>query len=199
MYCPLLAGFNSAFKAECFAGRRQAFCPAPIVRRKAPVLLPAVGGFPFGRKPKVLLASSLFGRKAPVILPGSMLAVGELFVWARSARSQARSACVIARRRRALPPRGTKTSTPAPESSLPAAGASEAPVLLPAVGERYLLVGPRQAPRHVLGCHEPFGEAESSPPAALSHTHTFCKTSFNIILGQIENTIKRSKSRPSCS
>ena len=35
--------------------------------------------------------------------------------------------------------------------------------------------------------------------------HTFCKTSFSIILGQIENTIKRSniwlfiKSRPSCS
>ena len=46
------------------------------------MLLPAVGGFPFGRRPKVLLA------------------VGELFVRARSARSQARSACVIARRRR---------------------------------------------------------------------------------------------------
>ena len=40
------------------------------VRREAPVLLPAVGGFPFGRRPKVLLA------------------VGELFV-------RARSACVI--------------------------------------------------------------------------------------------------------
>ena len=40
----------------------------------------------------------------------SMLTVGELFVWARSARSQA-------------------------------------PVFLPAVDERYLLVGQRQAPR----------------------------------------------------
>ena len=49
---------------------------------RAPVLLPAVGGFPFGQKPNVVLA------------------VGELFVRARSARSQARSACVIARRRR---------------------------------------------------------------------------------------------------
>ena len=44
-----------------------------------------------------------------------MLALGELFVWERSARSQARSACVIARRRRALLPRGTKTSTPTAE------------------------------------------------------------------------------------
>ena len=55
-------------------------CPNRI--SKAPVLLPAEGGFPFGRRPMVLLA------------------VGELFVRARSARSQARSACVIARRRR---------------------------------------------------------------------------------------------------
>ena len=55
-------------------------CPNRI--SKAPVLLPAEVGFPFGRRPKVLLA------------------VGELFVRARSARSQARSACVIARRRR---------------------------------------------------------------------------------------------------
>ena len=52
--------------------------------REAPVLLPAEGGFPFGLRPKVLLA------------------VGELFVRARSARSQARSACYIARRRRVL-------------------------------------------------------------------------------------------------
>merc|ERR1739842_2128 len=77
-----------------------------------------MGGFPFGRRPKVLLASSLFGREtwvvrreAPVLLPAEvgfpfgrrpkvLLAVGELFVWARSARSQARSACVIVRRRR---------------------------------------------------------------------------------------------------
>ena len=59
-------------------------CPNRI--SKAPVLLPAEGGFPFGRRPMVLLA------------------VGELFVRAPSARSrahsQARSACVIARRRR---------------------------------------------------------------------------------------------------
>ena len=55
-------------------------CPNRI--SKAPVLLPAEGGFPFGRRPMVLLA------------------VGELFVRARSARSQARSACAIARRRR---------------------------------------------------------------------------------------------------
>ena len=54
---------------------------ASIVRRKAPVVLPAVGGFPFGRKPNVLLA------------------VDELFVRARSTNSQARSACVIAGRR----------------------------------------------------------------------------------------------------
>ena len=61
---------------ELFSG-----CEAPVVRREAPVLLPAEGGFPFGRRPKVLLA------------------VGELFVRARSARSQAQSACVIGRRR----------------------------------------------------------------------------------------------------
>merc|ERR1739842_142923 len=84
---------------------------APVVRREAPVLLPAEVGFPFGRRPKVLLASSLFGRKAPVVRreapvllsaeggfpfgrrPKVLLAVGELFV-------RARSACVIVRRRR---------------------------------------------------------------------------------------------------
>ena len=82
---------------------------APVVRREAPVLLPAVGGFPFGRRPKVLLA------------------VGELFVRARSARSQARSACVIARRRLALPPRGTKTSTPTAEGRWGAANLSAKP------------------------------------------------------------------------
>ena len=54
-------------------------CPNRI--SKAPVLLPAEGGFPFGRRPMVLLA------------------VGELFVRAQSARSQARNACVITRRR----------------------------------------------------------------------------------------------------
>ena len=78
-----------------------------------------------------------------------MLTVGELFVWARSARSQARSACVIARRRRvsirpkaeapvlracviarrrlALPPRGTKTSTPTAEGRWGAANLSAKP------------------------------------------------------------------------
>ena len=71
------------------------------------MLLPAVGGFP--RRPKVLLA------------------VGELFVRARSARSQARSACVIARRRLALPPRGTKTSTPTAEGRWGAANLSAKP------------------------------------------------------------------------
>ena len=59
-------------------------CPNRI--SKAPVLLPAEGGFPFGRRPMVLLA------------------VGELFVRARSARSQARSACVIAVGRRFCSP-----------------------------------------------------------------------------------------------
>ena len=68
-------------KAERFARRRRALCPG-VVRREAPVLLAAVGGFPFGRRSKVFLA------------------VGQLFVRVRSARSQARSACVIARRRR---------------------------------------------------------------------------------------------------
>ena len=82
-------------------------CPNRI--SKAPVLLPAEGGFPFGRRPKVLLA------------------VGELFVRARSARSQARSACVIARRRLALPPRGTKTSTPTAEGRWGAANLSAKP------------------------------------------------------------------------
>ena len=53
-----------------------------VIRREAPVLLPAEGGFSFGRRPKVLLA------------------VGELFVRARSARSQTRSTCVIACRSR---------------------------------------------------------------------------------------------------
>merc|ERR1739842_134117 len=97
---------------------------APVVRREAPVLLPAEVGFPFGRRPKVLLASSLSGceapvvrREAPVLLPavggfpfGRRPKVCELFVRAQSARSQARSvgelfvrartACVIARHRR---------------------------------------------------------------------------------------------------
>ena len=144
--------------------------------REAPVLLPAVGGFPFGRRPKVLLAvGELFvrarsarsqARSACVIAhrrrvsirpkaegfarcrralcsgahiarrgrvfirpkaERSMLAVGELFVWARSARSQARSACVIARRRLALPPRGTKTSTPTAEGRWGAANLSAKP------------------------------------------------------------------------
>merc|ERR1739842_55237 len=84
-------------------------CEAPVVRREAPVLLPNVGGFPIGRRPKVLLA------------------VGELFVRARSARSQARSACVIARRRLAQPPRGTKTSTPTAEGRWGAANLSAKP------------------------------------------------------------------------
>ena len=53
-----------------------------MIVREVAVLLPAVGGFQFGRRPNVVLA------------------VGEFFVRARSARSQARSACVIARRRR---------------------------------------------------------------------------------------------------
>merc|ERR1739842_161030 len=104
-----------------------------------------MGGFPFGRRPKVLLASSLFGREAPVVRreapvllpaevgfpfgrrPKVLLAVGELFVRARIARSQARSACVIARRRRALPPRGTKTSPPTAEGRWGAANLSAKP------------------------------------------------------------------------
>ena len=61
-------------KAERFFRRRLGFCPG--------VNRPQSGGIQFGRRPNVLLA------------------VGELFVRARSARSQARSACVIARRRR---------------------------------------------------------------------------------------------------
>ena len=100
--------------------------------REAPVLLPAEGGFPFGRRPKVLLAvgelfvrarSARSRREAPVLLP----AEGELFVRARSAHSQARSACVIARRRLALPPRGTKTSTPTAEGRWGAANLSAKP------------------------------------------------------------------------
>ena len=87
------------------------------------MLLPAAGGFPFGRRPKVLLvvgvlfvrvrsarnqaqsACHIARRRRILIRPKAerfMLAVGELFVWARSARSQARSACHIARRRRVL-------------------------------------------------------------------------------------------------
>ena len=71
------AGFNSGEgwmlcspTASSLSGRE-----APVVRHEAPVLLSAVGGFQFGWRPNVLLA------------------VGELFV-------RARSACVIARRRR---------------------------------------------------------------------------------------------------
>merc|ERR1712110_531108 len=65
---------------------------APVVRREAPVLLPAVGGFPFGQRPNVL---PVVRREAPVLLPAEggfpfgrspkvLLAVGELFVRARS-------------------------------------------------------------------------------------------------------------------
>ena len=43
------------------------------------------------------------------------------------ARSQARSACVIARRRLALPPCGTKTSTPTAEGRWGAANLSAKP------------------------------------------------------------------------
>ena len=65
-------------KAERFACLQA----SSLSGREAPVLVPAVSGFQFGRRPNVLLA------------------VGEFFVRARSARSQARSACVIARVRR---------------------------------------------------------------------------------------------------
>ena len=101
-------------KAERFVRHRRALCPESlsVVRREAPVLLPAEGGFQFGRRPNVVLA------------------VGELFVWARSVRSQARrwvsiwpKAECCARHRRALSP-GAK----------PPVVRREAPVLLPAVG-----------------------------------------------------------------
>merc|ERR1712218_576643 len=71
-------------KAELFARRRRALCPGAKRLCYCPPKA-AKGGFPFGP----------FGRR-----PKVLLAVGELFVRARSARTQARSACVIARRRR---------------------------------------------------------------------------------------------------
>ena len=72
-------GANPVFRTFWFVQRlrvsRLCYCPPKAGFHSA-------GGFQFGRRPNVLLA------------------VGELFVRARSARSQARSACVIARRRR---------------------------------------------------------------------------------------------------
>ena len=65
-----------------FFGREPRFSDFLVCSKTESDYLPAVGGFQFGRRPNVLLA------------------VGELFVRARSARSQAQSACVIARRRR---------------------------------------------------------------------------------------------------
>ena len=68
---------------------------------------------PFGRE-----ACHIARRRRVFIRPKverSMLAVGEVFVWARSA--VVRRASVIARRRLALPPRGTKTSTPTAAST----------------------------------------------------------------------------------
>ena len=68
---------------------------APVVRREAPVLLPAVGGFQFGRRPNVVLAvgesfAHLSLGAKPVLptvggfqfdrRPKVLLAVGELFV-----------------------------------------------------------------------------------------------------------------------
>ena len=41
---------------ELFSG-----CEAPVVRREAPVLLPAVGGFQFGRNPNILFARNRSG------------------------------------------------------------------------------------------------------------------------------------------
>ena len=98
-------------KAELFARRRRALCPgAKRPYSDAPVLLPAVGGSQMGRRLNVVLAvGELFVRaRSACILPAVggvsirpkvLLAVGELFVWARSACSQGRSVYVIARRR----------------------------------------------------------------------------------------------------
>merc|ERR1739842_254207 len=100
---------------------------APVVRREATVLLSAEGGFPFGRRPKVLLA------------------VGELFVRARSARSQARSACAIARRRRTLCSGAKRLCYCPPKSGFHSAEGRRfcspalcLPVLLPTVGELFV-------------------------------------------------------------
>jgi len=122
----------------------------------APVLLLAVGGFQFGRRPKLLLAvGDIFvrARSACIIArrrrfsiqpkANVLLAVDEFIVRARSARSQAQSACVIARRKwvSIRPKASSLSGREAPVVR------REAHVLLSAIGERYLLVGPRQAPR----------------------------------------------------
>ena len=118
---------------------------AHVVRREAPVLLPAVGGFQFGRRPNVVLA------------------VGELFV---RARSQARrrvsirpKAELFARRWRAL----------CPGAKRPWSGAKLFP---PAVACLAPLGTKHPDGRRPVGCPEPFGEAESEPPAAGSSGET---------------------------
>ena len=70
------------------------FREAPLVRREAPVLFPAVGRFQFGRRPNVLFSVFVRARSAlnqtlslPVVdmfrfgrRPNLLLAEGELFV-----------------------------------------------------------------------------------------------------------------------
>ena len=67
---------------------------APVVRREALVLLPAVGG---SRLCYCLPYAGFNSERA--CSPYVLLAVGELFVRTRSTGSQAQNACVIARRR----------------------------------------------------------------------------------------------------
>ena len=61
-----------------------------MIVREVAVLFPAVGGFQFGRRPNVVLVVGEFFVRAR-----SARSQGVLFVWARSAHSQARSACII--------------------------------------------------------------------------------------------------------
>ena len=102
------------------SARSQARSACVLARRRRVSIRPKAEGF--ARRRRALFSGAHIARRGRVFIrpkaERSMLAVGELFVWARSARSQARSACVIARRRRALPPRGTKTSTPTAEGKV---------------------------------------------------------------------------------
>ena len=117
--CGIVEFEGRTFRALCPGAKAPVLLPAG---REAPVLLPAAGGFQFGRRPKVLLA------------------ICELFVWARSTLSQERSTCVIARHRRvSIRPKAERFAR---RSSLSGSGREASLVRrkasVPAVGRFYI-------------------------------------------------------------
>ena len=67
----LRVGSSSNLKSRISGSLPNMWNDEILVRREAPVLLPVVGGFQFGRRPKVLLAVFVRLREAPVLLRNS--------------------------------------------------------------------------------------------------------------------------------